>query len=521
MKLLFYIFRHIIPVGLIAGIGVIIFTSAVPVQSNRIDGFGVDLVGAFPGSNESVDPVLSSIQQTGAAYIRVELNWNAIEQSQDVYNWSSDRPLDLFIASAKSRGIKLVAVFTGGPGYLANLGASLDQKQLGTRWEKFIQAAVDHFGDQVDIWQIGNQVNSFYGMSALVNPSAPDATVTPDPAFYSKLLRSASKIIKTADANDQVWMGSLVSAADAGCSVNPLTYLLEVHGAKGWSSSDAITYEPRRGAVAPEYPAISNGNPCTASIPSSTDSMTAEVQSLQDLARQLGGKPVIITSLGWSADELNSMSANRAILLEQVESDLLVRASTALTGFNNIQTILWKINGGDQTASLRALKNLETELGNSKPIGQSQGQSGSVDEFRFQKGAELKIIAWRTSDGDTPYPVNISALETNRLVAYPSDTSALTPENGTALNVDNTGNTLIMLNERPVLFIGKSGSWDKQVQLSLSDQADIWKMQFQHTMNRFVNDQKAAFMQMLGDLFDKAKANAIDWGEQKLNDLLN
>jgi hypothetical protein len=300
-----------------------------------------------------------------------------------------------------------------------------------------------------------------------------------------------------------------------------LTFLLEVHGAKGWSSADAVTYEPRRGAISPESPAVSNGNPCTASIPSSADSMTAEVKTLQDLARQLGGKPVIITSLGWSTDELSSLGANRSISTQQVESDLLVRASTALTGFNNVQTVFWKINSGDQSSAFQALKNLAAELGSSKPIGQSQGQSGSVDEFRFQKGADLKIIAWRTQEGDTPYPVNLSALETNRLMAYSSDSPALTPENGMTLTVDSTGNTVVMLNERPVIFVGKSGSWNNQVQQSLSDQADIWRLQFQQTMNRFVNDQKAAFMQMLGDLFDKAKANAIDWGEQKLNDLLN
>ena len=267
MKLIGYIIRHFIPISLLAVFGLGIYTAATPPPSSRIDGLGIDLLSSPPLTTEAVEGQLNAIQQSGVEYVRVEMNWSLIEATQDVYDWSNVLPLDLFFSSAQARGLKSVAVVTGFPVYLTTSGLPLDQQTIGLRWEKFIQAAVDHFGEQVNYWEIGDQINTTNSARSLAQS---------DPAFYSKILKAASKIIKNTDPNDQVWMGSLVSATANNCVVNPLSFLLEVNAAKAWSMADAVTYQPRRGATAPELPSESDINQgCNASMAASSASLSA------------------------------------------------------------------------------------------------------------------------------------------------------------------------------------------------------------------------------------------------------
>ena len=522
MKLLFYLIRHIIPIGFIAGAGIFVFNSAAPSSSSLIEGIGVDLMTSPPLSMEAVDSQLNAIQQAGIKYVRIEMDWSLIETSPDVYNWSAALPLDLFFSSAKAREITTVAVLTGGPVYLSTSGNAIDQKVLGERWEKFIQAAVGHFGEQIDIWEIGYQVNSSSGLSAFLFPSTPDAWTQPDPILYSKMLRAASKIIKNVDPNDEVWIGSLVSTTAGNCGMNPLTFLLEVNGAKGWNAADAVSYQPGRGGAAPEMPSASTTNQaCGSSLPVNPANLSAEVQSLQELSRQLGGKPVYITGLTWSQEELHALHANRSIEIGQLESDLLVRASIMLMGNNAIPLVFWQIDPVSQWYAKAAMTNLSALLFNAKPIGQVQGQTGSVQEYRFQKAGGIKIFAWRTQDGDTPQPVNLTNLNASALTAFSTDSASLSNEFGTQITVDGFGNAIIMLNERPVVFVGKSGGWDAQIKQLISDQTELWRIEFQKSIDHWLNDQKAAFLRMLEVQFNKVKDSAVDWGEQKIDELLH
>jgi hypothetical protein len=522
MHLISGLFHRLIPIGLIASIGYVSISAALPSKTTRIDGFGVDLVGSMPATSEQVAATLDSIQSSGAHYVRIDFNWSEIETSPDVYNWSGLKPLDLLIPSAADRALNLVAVLTGGPTYLTSPGNVVDQAQLGVRWEKFVQAAVDRFGEQINIWEIGNQVNTTTGLATTMMPSTTNPVIQPDPAFYAKLLRSASKIIKKADANDQVWIGALVSPTAPNCAVNPLTFLLEVHGAQGWNSADAISYQPQRGGTAPEFPpGLSISPACGSTITTSSSNLIDEIRSVQELARQLGGKPVYITRLNWSSEELGTLSGLRLIAVNQLEADMLVRASIGLMASDSLPIIFWKTDLMPQSPVANALRNLSDLLVNAKPIGQVQGETGSLQEFRFQKGADLKIFTWRTQDGDSPAPVNIPNIPSQTMTAFSTDSTSLSNTLGTRLEVDGAGNTILMLNERPVVLTGKTGTWQDQLQNSITDQMDVWKQQTGDVVKQWMNDLKLAFLQMIENLFNQAKDNAVQWGEEKLNEILN
>lgn len=513
MKLIGYIIQHIIPISLLVAAGLVIYSAATPPPSSRVDGIGVDLLSSPPLTPQAVEGQLSAIQQSGVEYVRVELNWSLIEATQDVYDWSSVMPLDLFFSSAQSRKIKSVAVVTGFPTYFSASGFSLDQQSIGVRWEKFIQAAVSHFGDQVNYWEIGDQINSTNGARSLASS---------DPAFYAKMLKSASKIIKNTNPNDEIWMGSLVSATADNCAVNPLSFLLEVNAAKAWNSADAVTYQPRRGAVPPESPsAFPVNQSCVSSMASGSASLSAEVQSVQDLARQLGGKPVYITGLSWSPEELVSLQANRAIDLNTLHADLLVRSSVMLTGGNSVPLVFWQVDPLYQLNAMAGLTDLSDSIVKSKSLGQIQGQTGSVQEYRFSNGADQAIFAWRTQDGDAPQPVSFSNLNTKTMTAFSTDVLGLKKDYGISIDVDDAGSTLLMLNERPVILIGKTGSWDDQIKAGVINQVDLWRLELQNLIADGLGRAKAALLQWLEGIFTEAKENAIDWGKDKIKDALN
>lgn len=513
MRLIGYIIRHIIPISLLVAVGLVVYTVATPPPSSRIDGLGIDLLSTPPLTPEAVEGQLNAIQQSGVDYVRIEFNWSLIEASQDIYDWSSVIPLDLFLSSAQSRGLKSVAVITGFPTYLSASGLDLDQKTIGVRWEKFIQAAVSHFGEQVNYWQIGDQINSTNGARSIAQS---------DPAFYAKLLNSASKIIKNTDPKDEIWMGGLVSATANNCATNPLSFILEINAAKAWKSADVITYQPLRGAVAPEMPATADINQgCIASMTASSASLVAEVQSVQDLVRQLGGKPLYITGLTWSSEELASLQGSRQIDLNTLQSDLLVRASVLLTGSDAVPIVFWQVDPLYQLNAITSLTDLSASIVNSKSLGQIQGQTGSVQEYRFQKGADLAIFAWRSQDGDIPQPVIFSNLDSKSMTAFSTDVLGLDKQYGTPIQVDKTGSSIVMLNERPVIFISKPGSWDEQLKANATDQIDLWRVELQKITSDGLGRLKAIFLQWLEGLFTKAKDTAVDWGSEKIKDILN
>lgn len=521
MRLIPFFIRHFLPIGLIAALGTVLFSAAAPAASTRVDGFGIEMSALPALTTGNVDALVSLVAGTGVDYITLEVNWGQIESSPDVYDWSAVTPLDQLVSAAANREMKVVAILTGGPVYLAAGGQPVDRSAFGERWEKFVQAAAEHFGDTINIWQIGSEVNGIFGTSSFLSPLSPQSISAPDAAFYAKLLRSAAKIIKQVDPNDQVWMGSLAGMAAGECAMSPLTFMLEMNANKAWKSADAVVYRPHQGAAAPEVQASGLGSSaCSSNLISAPVSLPAEVQAVQELARQLGGKSVIISGLEWDASDLNSLAAGRAISTGQLEADLLVRASAALMAQNSISTIFWHTDISANLSARNALANLQQALADAKPLGQLQGMAGTVHEYRFRQGGKVTSIAWRTQEGDTAYPVALAAEDIPSFKAYSADAAALTADNGISIPSGSSNEVVVMLNERPVIFIGRSSNIPDNIKLAVSDQVEIWQIEIKNSLVHLLNDQKAAFMDLLDKWFEQAKESAIEWGEGKLDELL-
>jgi hypothetical protein len=522
MRLFHRFFMRLVPLGVLAGVIAILVSSGGSIQSERIEAINF---GSGPGSgyaSGTFDGLLSAQKTAGVGEVFETLDWSQIETSQGTYNWTSPIPYAAVFASEKAEGLKIVAVLTGGPTYLAVAdGGTVDSTQFLLRWGAFIQSAVDQFGADVDIWQIGTQINTSIGMSAYLMPSTPSTKISPDPKLYAQMLKVAAKIIKDADFNDQVWSGSLVSAASTSCAMNPLTFLLEVNGNGGWSSLDGVVYTPERGAAAPEKAITETSTACTSSLPTTNATLAGEVQSVQDLARQLGGKPLHIEGLGWSGTNLDALASNRSISADQVLGDELTRATVQLAGNNGLTDFSWQIDQANTPAAHTALSNLNSALSGARFVSEPQGQSGSVFEYRFNKGSQWIIIAWHAQDGDSPVPVTLSGLPVSSLTAYAVDAAGFTPGNGTAIPVDTNGNTTLLLNERPVVFLGGTSDLGTALQQDATNQTDVWKYDIKVAAHGMVNQLKGDMLHAAENLFDSAKKQAINWGQEELNKILN
>ena len=520
MRLITRTLLGLLPIGLVAGFIAALVSPGSAVQSGRVEAINLT---TGPGASYSSGGFysLSAVQSdAGVEYVREVIDWSKIETSAGVYDWNTWRPLDAIFTSEEASGFKIIVVLDGAPSYLASSSSS-NSTELLVAWANFVQAAVNHFGDRVDVWEIGSRVNSSSGMSSFLMPSSPNAATVPDVELYAQIVKVAAKIIKAADPNDEVWMGSLVSASANACAVNPLTFMLEMNATKAWKSIDSIQYRPERGDAALEDTVPIANSACASSLPSSATTLAGEIQSVTDLARQLGGKIVRLEDLGWSDGELASLSAGRSISTDQVLADYLTRSSVIAYSSSKISSVFWRTDIQTYPAVAASMANLNSVLDGAKFVSQAQGQTGSVFEYRFQKGSKWIIVAWHNSDGDAPFPVTLSGLEVGKLTAYPVDAAAFTSEYGTPISVDDSGTAILLLNERPVVFIGTTADLGEAAKQEINDQLDVWNFEIKAAAQQALNDVKAAAMQALEDIFNRAKDEAIQWGEEKLDELLN
>jgi hypothetical protein len=183
--------------------------------------------------------------------------------------------------------------------------------------------------------------------------------------------------------------------------------------------------------------------------------------------------------------------------------------------------VFWQIDPLNQTQAITSLTDLTAAVVNSKSLGQIQGQTGNVQEYRFQNGADLSVLAWRSQDGDSPQPVIFSNLAAKSLTAFSTDVLGLDKAYGTPIQVDGTGSSVVMLNERPVIFIGKIGSWDEQIKAGTTNQIELWRIDLQRALSTWLGHLKSIFTQWMEGLFTRAKDSAVDWGTEKIKDMLN
>lgn len=234
--------------------------------------------GAVLGGREGapLEAELAGIAATGARYLRIDVDWSAIEQERGTYDWSA---VDRIIGTARACGLDVIGLLAYTPTWARAPGASEHSPPTDpATFAAFARAAVQRYAPRgVKAWEIWNEPNlTFYW--------APG----PDPAAYAALLGPAYNAIKAADPSSVVVSGGLAPAYNQSRkeAMNPLTFLDRVYKAGGSGKFDALGYHPYT------YPAMPVGDSGSAPFDTTTPKLHDLMAKHDDGQKQVWGTEI-------------------------------------------------------------------------------------------------------------------------------------------------------------------------------------------------------------------------------------
>ena len=165
---------------------------------------GMDDSSSWLASNSQDPKPFDLLEAVDAGMLRVDLPWEEVGTAPGAFAWaykSSEGYKDFaqLFARLEKRGIKPVLVLSGGPSFLNNLYPQqpVAREEFLAAWDNYVRAAVQQFGDSVDFWQIGADINDPAGWGKVIFPTADDPVSAPDPALYADMLTIAYNAIKS------------------------------------------------------------------------------------------------------------------------------------------------------------------------------------------------------------------------------------------------------------------------------------------------------------------------------------
>ena len=177
---------------------------------------------------------LAGIAATGARYLRIDVDWSAIEQQPGISDWSV---VDRIVDQARACGLDVIGLIAYTPAWARAPGTSEHSPPTDpSNFAAFARTAVERYAPRgVKAWEVWNEPNlTFYW--------AP----SPDPAAYAALLSPTYDAIKAVDPASTVITGGLAPAEQQPRqqAMKPLPFLERVYAAGGGGKFDAVGYHP-------------------------------------------------------------------------------------------------------------------------------------------------------------------------------------------------------------------------------------------------------------------------------------
>ncbi|HEV3134352.1 MAG TPA: cellulase family glycosylhydrolase [Acidimicrobiia bacterium] len=219
---------------------------------------------------------LAGIAATGARYLRIDVDWSAIEQEPGTRDWSA---VDRIVDTARTCGLDVIGVLAYTPAWARAPGTSEHSPPIDPmNFAAFARAAVERYAPRgLKAWEIWNEPNlTFFWAPA------------PDPAAYAALLRPAYDAIKTVDPSATVISGGLVPAENQPRqqAMKPLPFLEGVYRAGGGGKFDAVGYHPY------SYPAMPTGDSGSGPFATTTPKLHDVMAKHGDRQKQVWGTEI-------------------------------------------------------------------------------------------------------------------------------------------------------------------------------------------------------------------------------------
>ena len=293
-------------VGGILGAGTVAAHAATPHAATAAPGAGVPFaVGISPGSDilfespAKVASTMSAIAATGDRWIRIDVDWAAVEANRNSYNWSFE---DTAIRDAVHAGLTVDAILDYAPSWALTNG-----QPDPTAFASFATRAVERYSAiGVNVYEVWNEENLGWTWNNAVNVTA-----------YGHLLQSGYKAVHGADAHAEVLLGGLgrsPEGMDNTLAVDPYTFLSELYAGGYGRYFDAVAIHPYS---VPDAPLTYDP----------ADNLFPELPAFYSLMQSYGdgAKKIWITEFGYP-------TAGTGSVTETQQADYLATAIEAVMG---------------------------------------------------------------------------------------------------------------------------------------------------------------------------------------------
>ena len=194
------------------------------------DGYGFS-VGASQiwMSAQEADRELDAAAKTEARWMRVHIDWLAIEKVQGQFDWGY---VDHWIDGARQRGMRVLGLIVNTPAWARTPGTALYGPPVNAAdYAAFAAIVVERYRDRVSDWEIWNEPNlpRFLGFTER------------RAAVYTDLLKAAYPAIKAVQPNSTVIAAGLSRAVGIDA---PPNFLNDMYIAGAKSHFDAIAMHP-------------------------------------------------------------------------------------------------------------------------------------------------------------------------------------------------------------------------------------------------------------------------------------
>jgi len=261
------------------------------------------------------DDSMQAMQDMGAKWMRVMINWTNIETTQGTYNWTqgANNNIDFYFSQAQKYGMKVSVSVYQPPAWARQSGLTLPQPNL---MANFITTLLNKYPGKISAIEVLNEENTG------IWPE----TKNRDAIFYAPVLQAAYNAIKQKDSN--------IIVTTSGLWSSPLGYLEDLYtlGAKNYF--DAVNFH--------YYPG--NNSP--------SSNFTWLISHYRRVMEKYGdgSKPIWLTEFGWNITD-ESQSANNIISpQEQSEYMTYVLDKSMKSGF--ISKVFWYDHHGDDGMTL-------------------------------------------------------------------------------------------------------------------------------------------------------------------------
>ena len=217
----------------------------------------------------------AAIEDLGARWTRIEVNWSEVEPREGRYHeWSLDQ-IDRSIHLAQRAGTKVVVMIAKSPRWASGSGDPGTPPRQASDYARFVRFLAERYaGRGIKGYEIWNEQNIRRFWSTGVNARE-----------YVELLRAANRAVNAGDPDAKVVFG--------GLSTNDYRFVERAYAAGAKGHFDVMAVHPYTCAVSPGAVRRDGGR-----ISSSSFAGYREVRAAMKARGDI--RPIWVTEFGWS-----------------------------------------------------------------------------------------------------------------------------------------------------------------------------------------------------------------------------